>query len=512
MLELGMSEAPADVGHMSDEQFQSLIGRVVAFAQDYWSRLEELPVRSTVKPGEVMAKMPARAPMKGADPQEWNRVFEDLESIVVPGLTNWQSPNFFAFFPANISEPAIVGELLSACMGVQGMMWATSPACTEVEVRVLDWLVEMLGLPESFLSTSPNGGGVIQATASESTLAALLAARRRARRSGVDASKMTLYTSNQAHSSIMKAAMVAGFADGADDFSRVRMVDVNHDFSMRTESLAARMREDRDAGFVPIFVCGTIGTTGTTAVDPIEAIARVIDEQVKDGHRPWLHVDAAHSGAALVCPEFRWMSRGVDRADSFCFNPHKWLLTNFDCDCFWTSDRGSLIESMSITPEYLRNAASDAGTVTDYRDWHVPLGRRFRSLKLWLVIRHYGVEGLRAFVRSHISMAQVFESLVRRDDRFEIVAPRTVNLVCFRLRPLEGEPAAQTDARNRRLLERVNATGKMYMIHTVVPRVENRPPTFTLRMAIGAVRTKEEHVRAAWETIRAAVDDGANVV
>jgi len=492
--------------HLPDDEFASLCQRVTNFATQYWESVDSLPVRCSAKPGDVMAKLPASAPMAGADAGEWDRVFADLNSIVVPGLTHWQSPNFFGFFPANISGPAILGELITACLGVQGMMWSTSPACTEVEIRILDWLVEMLGLPPSFLSTAANpastGGGVIQSTASESTLSALVAARRRARRGSADPSKMTLYTSNQAHSSIMKAAMVAGFADGCADFSRIRLVDVGPNFAMRPDALLAAMQADRAAGLVPIFVAATIGTTGTTAVDPIAEIASTIDAASTGmSFRPWLHTDAAHSGAALICPELRWMSQGLERSDSFCFNPHKWLLTNFDCDCFWTSDRASLIESMSITPEYLRNEASDAGTVTDFRDWHIPLGRRFRSLKLWLVIRHYGVEGLRTYIRQHIDLAKTFESLVRSDPRFELIGDRTVNLVCFRLRPLPNEKPADTDHRNRTLLETINATGKAFLIHTVTPPVANEPPKLVLRMSIGAVRTQEEHIRATWTLI-----------
>jgi len=488
--------------HLPDDQFADLSARIVAFARHYWNSLESLPVRPPTSPGDVLAQLPTEAPRHGADAAEWDRVFSDLESIVLPNLTHWQSPNFFAFFPANISGPAILGELLSACLGVQGMMWSTSPACTEVEIRILDWLVEMLGLPSSFLSTNHNGGGVIQSTASESTLAALVAARRRTRKAGVDASMMTLYASNQAHSSIVKAAMIAGFADDGNDRSHLRLIDVGPAFGMRCDALAAAMKEDIAAGLVPIFIAATIGTTGTTAVDPIPEIADAID--VVAAHlpsRPWLHVDAAHSGAALICPEFRWMSAGVERADSFCFNPHKWLLTNFDCDCFWTSDRASLIGSMSITPEYLRNEASDAGTVTDFRDWHIPLGRRFRSLKLWLVIRHYGVEGLQAFIREHVEFAAMFEALVRADPRFEIVGERTVNLVCFRLGPVAHETSTQTDARNRALIDRINATGRAYLIHTVTPPVDDQPAKFILRMSIGAVRTRQHHVRDTWSLI-----------
>jgi aromatic-L-amino-acid decarboxylase len=252
---------------------------------------------------------------------------------------------------------------------------------------------------------------------------------------------------------------------------------------------------------VPFFVCATVGTTSSTAVDPLPGVARALDQEGFFERGGWLHVDAAHAGCACVCPEHRWMLDAIERADSLCFNPHKWLLTNFDCDCFYVRDRRALIGAMSVTPEYLRNAASDAGAVIDYRDWGIPLGRRFRALKLWLVIRHYGIDGLRAHIREHVRLASLFEDLVRADERFEVAAPRTVNLVCFRLR---GEGAG-ADARNRALLERLNSGGRIYLTHTAL-RGPDGSDRVVLRMAIGATATQERHVRAAWDLIRAAAD------
>lgn len=488
---------------MTPEEFERSAAQAAEFIAAYWSRLQNdpvsLPVLSDAKPGDVLSSLPYEPPARGAGDALLDELFgrEELDKLL-PGLTHWQHPNFYAYFPANISGPAVIGELLAAGLGVQGMLWATSPACTELEMRVLDWLAGMLGLPDAFTHASGTGGGVIQGTASEAVLTALVAARHRAvcwhRARGVKP-HLTLYASNQAHSSVIKAAMIAGLADGPDDRAHVRLIDVDDQLRTRPDALACAMRDDVAAGRTPCFVCATLGTTASTAIDPLREIAAAVRAHAADVP-PWLHVDAAHAGAACVCPEFRPMLNGVEHADSFCVNPHKWLLTNFDCDAFFVRDKRALIDSMSITPEYLRNTASDAGAVTDFRDWHVPLGRRFRALKLWLVIRWYGVEGLRQHIRSHVALAAMFESLVRSDDRFEILAPRTLNLVCFALRA--------NDAASKSLLDRINASGRAYLSHAVLPLESG--PRFALRMAVGSPNTREEHVRETWSLIQHLAD------
>lgn len=508
---------------MSPDEFRRLGHRAVDWIADYWARLESFPVLSRVAPGGVRDLLPADPPEKGAGEAGYDGVFADLSRIILPGITHWQSPNFFAFFPANASTPGVIGEMLSAGLGVQGMLWATSPACTELESLTLDWLAKATGLPGSFLSTSERGGGVIQGTASEATLVAILSARCRAVRAlaGGDSASpgrapehsLVIYASTQAHSSVMKAAMIAGLALGPGDHRRVRLIDTDDTYAMDAGALERAMRDDVSRGLAPCCVVASVGTTGTTAIDPVERIAAAIDRVFPSERapaRPWLHVDAAHAGAACVCPEMRHLFRGVDRADSLCFNPHKWLLTNFDCDAYWTSDRDALIGAMSITPEYLRNSATDSGRVIDYRDWQVPLGRRFRALKLWLVMRHFGLQGLRDHVRSHLAMARWFEDRVREDRRFEIAAPRTMNLVCFRLR---GD-GPESDARNRALMDLLNRSGELYLTHTVLPgaraawgpgstaaRLAGR---LVLRMAIGASTTTQAHVERAWERISSA--------
>jgi len=464
--------------HMTAEQFRRYGKQVVDWVADYYERIESLPVLSQARPGQVRHTLPDAPPMQG---EAFEQLLADIDKVILPGVTHWQSPNFFAYFPANASGPAILGDLVSSALGVQGMLWATSPACTELETQVLDWLAAMLGLPDKFLSTS-TGGGVIQDTASSATLCAMLAARERATNyttnlSGSDG-KLVAYTSTQAHSSLEKAAMIAGIG-----LNNLRLVEVDECFAMRADLLKAQVEKDREAGLVPFFVCGTVGTTSSNAIDPLPAIGAICRE-----HNMWFHVDAAMSGTAAICPEFRHYQAGVEQADSYCFNPHKWMFTNFDCDCFYVADRKALINTLSILPEYLKNQATESGAVFDYRDWQIPLGRRFRSLKLWFVIRHYGVEGLQFHVRRHVALAQEFTQWVKRDNRFEVVAPVPLNLVCFRYRGGESD--------NQLLMDRLNQSGDLYLTHT---RLGDK---FVLRFCVGQTNTTLEHVGRAWKRIQ----------
>ena len=476
-----MSDTPT---HMSPDEFRRAGRLVVDWIARYMEEVERYPVLSPARPGEVRAKLPPRPPAGGDEVEAW---LSDVEEIVMPGITHWQSPNFFAFFPANASGPAILGDLLAAGLGVQGMLWATSPACTELETHVLDWLVGMLGLPERFRS-SGDGGGVIQDTASSASLCALLAARERAtafasNEHGVGGRRLVAYTSDQAHSSIEKAVKIAGLGR-----ENLRLIPSDADFAMRPDALREAIAADRAVEHLPFFVCATVGTTSSTAIDPVRAIGEVCACE-----NLWLHVDGAHSGSAALAPELRWVNDGLELADSYCFNPHKWMLTNFDCDCMYVADRAALIKSLSVLPEYLRNRATESGAVFDYRDWHVPLGRRFRALKLWFVIRHYGEDGLRAHVGNHVALAQTFKSWVEDDTRFELAAPAPLSLVCFRHRG--GDEA------NQRLLDALNASGRLYLTHT---RLDGK---LTLRMAIGSTGTEQRHVEAAWRAIRELAPD-----
>jgi aromatic-L-amino-acid/L-tryptophan decarboxylase len=464
--------------HMSPEDFRKNGHAVVDWIADYYTKIETFPVLSRVAPGEIRSALPPKAPEKG---EAFNVMLEDVNRLVLPGITHWQSPNFFGYFPANGSAPGILGDLLSSGLGVQGMLWSTSPACTELETHVLDWLVPMLGLPDAFLSSS-TGGGVIQDTASSASLCALLAGRERAtgfctNESGATG-RLVAYTSTQAHSSIEKAVKIAGIGS-----KNLRLIQVDEKFAMRPEALAGQIAQDKRAGLVPCFVCATVGTTSSNAFDPLAQIGPICRE-----HNLWLHVDAAMSGTAALCPEFRWIQQGLEYADSYAFNPHKWMFTNFDCDCFWVADRKALLQTLSILPEYLRNQATESGAVVDYRDWHIQLGRRFRSLKLWFVIRHYGIEGLQYHIRQHIDLAQRFADWVRADDRFELAAPAPLNLVCFRHR--KGDEA------NQSLMDRLNQSGHLFITHT---KLDGK---FTLRFCVGQTNTQERHVRQAWERIQ----------
>jgi aromatic-L-amino-acid decarboxylase len=464
--------------HMTPEQFRKYGRAVVDWIADYYERIETLPVLSRVEPGQIRSSLPSDPPQKG---EAFEDILKDVNNLILPGITHWQSPNFFAYFPANSSGPAILGDLLSSGLGVQGMLWATSPACTELETHVLDWLVDMLELPRFFHSSS-SGGGVIQDTASSASLCALLAARERAtnyrsNNYGCEGN-LAVYTSNQAHSSIEKAAKIAGIGR-----ENLRLIDVDERYAMRSDMLAQQIKKDRQAGRLPCFVSATVGTTSSNGIDPLPEIGKVCRE-----NNIWLHVDGAMAGTAALCPEYRWIHNGLEMADSYCFNPHKWMFTNFDCDCFYVADRDALIQTLSILPEYLRNEATASGAVIDYRDWHIPLGRRFRALKLWFVIRHYGVVGLQHHVRRHVELAQQFASWVDRDERFEIVVPPPLNLVCFRHRG--------GDDINEQLMDRLNQSGDLYLTHT---SMQDR---FTLRLCVGQTYTELHHVERVWQKIQ----------
>ncbi|MGB9245464.1 MAG: pyridoxal-dependent decarboxylase [Candidatus Acidiferrales bacterium] len=479
------ADKPKQSFHMTPDEFRRLGKEMVDWIADYYERVETFPVLSQAKAGQLRAALPAQAPERG---ELFDAMMADVERLILPGITHWQSPNFFAYFPSNNSFPSILGEMLSAGLGVQGMLWATSPACTELETHVLDWLVDMLALPAEFASSGP-GGGVIQDTASSSSLCALLAARERAtnlltNERGCDG-RLVAYTSTQAHSSLEKAAKIAGIGS-----ANLRAIEVDEKFAMSPAALAAQIGRDCAAGKIPFFICATIGTTSSNAIDPVREIASIARE-----HGLWLHVDAAMSGTAALCPEFRWTHDGVELADSYCFNPHKWMFTNFDCDCFYVRDRAALVRPLSVLPEFLRNRATESGAVIDYRDWQIPLGRRFRALKLWFVIRHYGVKGLRHHVRRHVELAQQFAQWVRAAEHFELAAPTPLNLVCFRHRA--------GDLVNQSIMDRLNASGDLYLTHT---RLNDR---FTLRMSIGQSQTELHHVERAWQRIR---DEAAAIV
>jgi len=457
---------------MSPDEFRQHGKALIDWIADYWATVESRPIIPDAAPGDIRSRLPTAAPEEG---EPFGSIAADLDRIVMPGVTQWQSPGWFAYFPANVSFPAILGELAAAGLGQQGMLWQTSPATTEIESHVLDWLVDLMGLPMDWKTTGP-GGGVLQMSASDSTHTAIVVARHRHR--DADPSRMVVYTSAQAHSSIEKGANVAGIG-------HVRLIDTDDRMAMRASSLSAAIEADLAADLIPVFVCGTLGTTGTTAVDPLAAIGEIARR-----HGLWFHVDAAYAGSAMICEEFRHHLHGVELADSYTFNPHKWLLTNFDCSVFWVADRDPLIDAMAIVPPYLRNAASESGEVIDYRDWHVPLGRRFRALKLWFVIRHYGAEGLRSYVREHVRLALDLTERVEAHPSLRLVAPTLFGLVSFA--HTDGDEATG------RVVDAINATRTSYVVpSTLAGRL-------FVRVAIGSTLTELRHVEAVWSAIEGA--------
>jgi len=465
---------------MTPDEFRRHGREVIDWIANYLETVEQYPVLAQVEPGQIRAQLPPHAP---EEPESFDALLADVERVILPGITHWQSPSFFGFFPANNSGPSILADLLSSGFGVQGMLWMTSPACTELETHVLDWGVDMLGLPARFKSDGA-GGGVIQDSASSASLCALLAARERAtgyqtRRSGVG-KRLVAYTSEHAHSSIEKAMNIAGLGT-----ENLRKLPSDERFAMRADALQDAIDADLAAGLAPCFVSATVGTTSCGSIDPLSEIGQICRR-----YGLWMHVDGAMAGTAALCPEFRTIHEGLEAADSYCFNPHKWMFVNFDCDCFYVADRKSLIQALSILPEYLRNEATEAGRVIDYRDWQIPLGRRFRALKLWFVIRSFGIHGLQQRVRAHVALAQEFAAWVAADAEFELAAPAPLNLVCFRHRG--------GDAINQQIMDRLNRSGRLYLSHT---RLADK---LTLRMSIGQTNTQRQHVEQAWRLIREA--------
>jgi aromatic-L-amino-acid decarboxylase len=461
---------------MHPDEFRRHAHELADWMADYFRDVGQLPVTPDVQPGDLRRQLPPSPPEQG---ETFQQLFEDFSRIVMPGMAHWNHPSWFAYFPANNSPPSVLAEMLTATLGAQCMSWATSPAATELEQVMMEWLRHMLCLPDSFT-------GVIQDTASTATLVALLSARERA--SG--AAGLTVYTSTEAHSSVDKGVKLAGY--GLD---HLRRIPVDSSYAMRPHELERAISADRAAGLVPACVVATVGTTSSTAIDPLPALAEVCRR-----HGVWLHVDAAYAGAAAIVPELRSLFDGVEHADSFVFNPHKWMLVNFDCSAYFVRDRAALLRTFQTTPEYLRT--DQDAEVVNFRDWGIQLGRRFRALKLWFVIRSYGVEGLRAMVRKHVALARELADEIEKTPNFDLMAPVPFGLVCFRYRPSELDPGnPQVDDRNRELLRRVNATRRVHLTHTELAG------RYVIRMAIGQRQTERVHVAEAWKLIKEAANN-----
>ena len=468
---------------MDAAEFRQHGHEIIDWIADYLDHSDRYPVMSPCRPGDIRALIPDAAPEEG---EPMDRIFADFQRDIVPGVTHWNHPRFFAYFPANNSAPSILGELLSAGLGINAMLWQTSPAATELEERVMQWLGQLVGVPADFR-------GVIHDTASTATLCALVCAREKKTDHRVNAQGpagldglLRIYTSREAHSSVIKGARIAGFGD-----ENVVLVDIDHKRAMDPADLAARITADRALGLVPCAIVATVGTTGCTAIDPLPVIG-----PIARANDCWLHVDAALAGTAAILPEMRWILAGLEAADSLVFNPHKWMFTNFDCSAYYVRDPEHLERTMAIHPEYLKTGRDRE--VTNYMDWGIQLGRRFRALKLWFVLRNFGARRIREMIAAHIALAHDFAGWIDAAPDWDRLAPVPLNTVCFRYRPAGSSDEAALARINQGLLDRVNAGGRIYLTHTKLDEV------FTLRLAVGQTNTRAEHVAEAWAVLQEA--------
>uniref|UniRef100_UPI00398EC96E histidine decarboxylase n=1 Tax=Pristiophorus japonicus TaxID=55135 RepID=UPI00398EC96E len=461
---------------------QSKGKELVDYIAEYLSTVRERRVCPDVQPGYMRELLPATAPEQG---ESWSSIFEDIERVIMPGMVHWQSPHMHAYFPALNSWPSLLGDMLADAINCLGFTWASSPACTELEMNVMDWLAAMLGLPNHFLHHHPDsqGGGVLQSTVSESTLIALLAARKakitemKSTDSNTDDSvlnsRLVAYASDQAHSSVEKAGLIT--------LVKIRFLQTDKDLSLRAGSVSRALEDDRRRGLVPFFLCATLGTTGVCAFDQLNELGPLCASECL-----WLHVDAAYAGTAFLCPEFRNFLQGIEYSDSFVYNPAKWMMVHFDCTAFWVKDKWKLQQTFSVNPVYLRHA--NTGAAMDFMHWQIPLSRRFRSLKLWFVIRSFGVEKLRAHVRHGTEMAKYFESLVRSDSNFEVPARRHLGLVTFRLRG--------ANSMTEELLRDLTQSGSMYLVPATIRE------TFIIRFTVTSQFTLPEDILRDWTVIQ----------
>lgn len=461
------------------DDFRRYAHQVVDWVADYYESIEDLPVKPGVLPGETFEKIPSEPPYL---PEGTDQILNDFREIIMPGMTHWQSPKFFAYFPANTSYPSILGEMITTALGAQCMKWETSPAATELEEAVMNWLRIMTGLPSKF-------AGVIQDSASTATLCAILTARENQTSFAVNSGGMNrqpvmrVYCSSEAHSSVEKAVKIAGI--GSENLIRI---PVDSSYRMMPEKLEKAIIEDVGNGLLPLCAVAALGTTGSTAVDPLAETAKVCRE-----HNIWLHVDAAFSGSALILPEYRWMIQGIENVDSIVFNPHKWLFTNFDCSAYYVKDSAALVNTFRLVPEYLKSQGHEH--VNDYSNWGIQLGRRFRALKLWFVIRSFGLKGLQDRLREQIRHAERLKGLMEAQPGFEILAPVLFNLICFRFHPEGLNDEEILNKLNERLLMEINSSGKAYLSHT---KLDGR---YVLRMVIGQTNVAWRHVEETWQLL-----------
>ncbi len=470
-------------GDMPVEEFKKYGHQLIDWIAEYLTEIEKYPVVPNLNPGEIKKNLNENPPLKGED---FNSVLSDLDKIIVPGITHWNHPNFMAYFNSTSSSPGILAELLIAAFNMNGMIWKTSPVSTELEPAVLNWLRDMLSIPKNFW-------GIIYDTASVSSMHAIAAAREQLsnlqlRQKGMagrnDVPKLRLYCSEHAHSSIEKGAITLGI--GIDG---IRKINVDEIFRMIPGELQKAIEEDKKNGWLPFCAVATIGTTSTTSIDPLKEIAKICNE-----NNIWLHVDAAYGGTAAVLPEMKYIFEGLENADSIVVNPHKWMFTPIDLSAFYTKKPEILKRAFSLIPEYLKTNVDN--TVENYMDYGVQLGRRFRALKLWFIIRYFGVEGIQNRIREHINLAKKFSGWLKGDNRFEILAPVPFSVICFRYHPKDVKDENQLNKLNEKLLNKINETGELFLSHT---KLNGK---FTIRIAISGLRTEERHVKKAWELIQ----------
>lgn len=465
---------------MTSSEFRKAGHELVDWMADYMDNVSTYPVKPNIVPGAIKSQLPKHAPAQG---DSFDSIFSDFDKTILPGMTHWQHSQFFAYFPSGTSGPSVLAEMLASSMGAQCMIWLTSPSAEELEERMMEWVREMLGLPPDFI-------GVIQDSSSSSTLVSLLTAREyhakyQINQRGFDGKeRFRIYTSAQAHSSVDKGVKIAGF--GIDNLMKI---EVDESFALIPDALESQIKQDLEKGYVPLCVVSTIGTTSSTAIDPIKTIGEICKR-----YDLWHHIDASYAGAALLLPEMRWMSEGVDLADSFVFNPHKWMLTNFDCSAYFVKDKKALTDTFSIMPEYLKTPEDNL--VNNYRDWSIPLGRRFRALKLWFVIRSYGVEGLKDIIKEHIRIGQWLKGEIENDPNYELLAPVPLNLICFRYRPSGISGESRLNEINAKLLETLNKSGEILLTQT---RLNDK---YAIRFVSGNSNTSMDGVKMGWNKIK----------
>jgi aromatic-L-amino-acid/L-tryptophan decarboxylase len=462
---------------MTNKDFRKSAHAFVDWMADYMEHVEEYPVKSQVKPGDIKSQIPISPPIAG---EPMDEIFNDFKKIIMPGISHWQHPSFHAYFPGNSSKPSVLAEMLTSTLGIQAMIWNTSPSAAELEEQMMLWFKEMMDLPK-------NWAGSIQNGASDSTLNAILTAREKISNfstndSGITSNNLRVYCSEQAHSSLDKAMAIAGLGK-----NNLVKITVDNTFALNVIELEKAILTDKEKGLLPLMVIAALGTTGTTAFDPLEEITLITEK-----YKLWLHVDAALAGTALVLPEMRWISQGLEKADSFVFNPHKWMFTNFDASVYFVKDKSALINTFSETPEYLKT--EEDHVVTNYRDWGVPLGRRFRALKLWFVLRSFGVEGIQEKIRLHLNLSTKFKKWIEQSSQFKLMAPVPLNTICFRYHN-SALTKSELNTINETLLTSINSSGKAYLTHTKLNG------WYTIRMVIGQTNVNRQHTEMAFRLI-----------